>query len=207
MGLREGWAAARVALASLWRVRGLGALVVLLAAVAILRRGPEPEAAVTVVVHNVPAATATHGMPGVGPTIAERVLWRTVKADTVWITAPGPSELLAGFCRPLVVSGQVPDTSALGPVALLLTAGTLEGHELELYGLRSDGALWRQGTALRENHGGLRWRADGDSVVVRERRVLRLLGLRPTVGVGGGLLVGMNGSASLGGFVGLVLVR
>ena len=208
MGLRGGWAAARVTLERLWRVRGLGALAVLVVAVALLRPGPEPESRVTVVLHHVPASTATHGMPGVRPSIGERIFWRTLKPDTVWMTDTGATRLVMDFCRPLIVP-PIPDTSRLAPTAalLLLTAGDVDGRRLGLYGVISSGTLWRQATTLREDHGGIRWRADGDSVVVRERRRFRLLGLRPTLGAGGGLVVGLDGRAGLGGFAGLVLVR
>jgi hypothetical protein len=102
--------------------------------------------------------TVYRDKPVVHISFVDRIVWRTMKADTVIVSLPGEVDsIVVSFCAP--------DTSR---ARVLLLSGRVGPRRLELFGATSRGEAWRGTWTISPSY---QFVAEGDSVSVQAHRL------------------------------------
>ncbi len=190
------------------RPLALALLGVVLVVALVVEWCPAPVEHTVLVRRVVTVAEARRDLPPARSSLVHRLAWADVAPRVIETSPPGTDPIAARFCVaavPVPPPDSQPDTTGgvarATPRLLLLVGGQVSGRNLVQHGTLSDGEAWRGEYRLRWRHGGIEWRADGDSLLVRERRQLALFGLplRLGVAVGWGCTMGGCGAGAVGG--------
>lgn len=120
------------------------------------RRPGEVAETVRIVRH---AQVVYRDIPTVHTRFVDRLIYRTVKPDTITVSLPGEVDTLrVAFCTP----------DSTKPPQLVLTAGRVRERRLELYGFTNAGVAYKGSWPVRPTY---QFVTSGDSVQVSQPRI------------------------------------